>query len=153
MSAMKSDSVQQQVELMARSFSRLLGRDLLESGAEPSADELWHCGFALLSHGAQSDPLFNYANQLALTLFERDLEAFIGLPSRLSSARTVDEDRTRLLERVAQQGYIEDYSGIRVSASGRLFEISDAIVWNLHDDSGRYRGQAAKIGRWRYVDD
>lgn len=153
MTAVKSeDALARQVTLMAKSYERLLGKPLLPSFPTPTVDQLWAADFALLSHGTEEDPIFNYANQLALTLFERSFEEFTKLPSRLSSKRVVDEDRIRLLERVTQQGYIDNYTGIRVSASGRLFEINDAVVWNLHDDDGDYRGQAAKISAWHYVD-
>lgn len=38
-----------------------------------------------MSHGLEVDPVFNYANQCALDLFEMTWEDFIKLPSRLSA--------------------------------------------------------------------
>ena len=137
--------------LMAQSFARLLGRPLLDEFPHPSAKPLWAAECGLLSHGIEADPLFSYANRLALALFERDFGVMMGLPSRFSSEAPVDHDRIRLLDEVARCGYIDNYSGVRISAAGRRFEISGAVVWNLIDKSGTYRGQAAKITQWRYL--
>ncbi|MGA1072319.1 MAG: MEKHLA domain-containing protein [Pseudohongiellaceae bacterium] len=145
-------TIQQQAKLLARSYHAALGRPLICGVSEPSVDEILTANFALLSHGTEADPLFNFGNDLALTLFERSFEDFVRLPSRKSSGQTRDEDRIRLLEEVTRNRFIENYSGIRVSASGRRFEISDAVVWNVIDESGVYRGQAAKISTWRYLD-
>ncbi|WP_295386086.1 MEKHLA domain-containing protein [uncultured Thiodictyon sp.] len=46
---------------------------------------------------------------------------------------------------------INDYSGVRVAASGRRFMIENACVWNLADAGGGYRGQAATFAHWRYL--
>jgi hypothetical protein len=60
-------------------------------------------------------------------------------------------DRQRLLERVNAHGYIDDYSGIRVSAGGRRFRIQRATVWNVVDADMRYRGQAVMFCDWGWV--
>ncbi|MCB2079450.1 MAG: MEKHLA domain-containing protein, partial [Novosphingobium sp.] len=51
--------------------------------------------------------------------------------------------RQQLLDRVTRDGYIDDYSGIRISSTGRRFRIENAIVWNLVDGNGARHGQAA----------
>ena len=43
----------------------------------------------------------------------------------------------------AAQGFIRDYAGVRIAASGRRFRIDDAVVWNLVDADGVRHGQAA----------
>jgi hypothetical protein len=53
-----------------------------------------------------------------------------------------------LLEQVATRGYIDDYSGVRISKSGRRFRILRATVWNVHDRLGRPLGQAATFTDW-----
>ncbi len=93
-------------------------------------------------------PGFFYGNRLALQLFEMDFAAFTRLPSRLSAEPLERDARARLLERVAQQGYVEDYSGVRISGSGQRFMIAAATVWNLADEDGCYRGQAAVFPEW-----
>ena len=145
-------TIQQQAKLLASSYHAALGRPLIFGVSEPSVDEILRANFALLSHGTEADPLFNFGNDLALTLFERSFEDFVRLPSRKSSGQTRDEDRIRLLDEVARNGYIENYSGVRVSASGPKSEISNAVVWTAGDEHGVYRGQAAKISTWRYLD-
>jgi len=57
-------------------------------------------------------------------------------------------ERARLLARVRDQGFIDDYAGVRISRTGRRFRIRDAIVWNLMTDSGAYCGQAARFEHW-----
>jgi predicted DNA-binding protein (UPF0251 family) len=49
---------------------------------------------------------------------------------------------------VAEHGYVDDYTGIRVAKSGWRFRILRATIWNLLDASGRRVGQAASIPAW-----
>ena len=137
--------------LLVESFARLLDRPLIDGNPKPSAAQIWTAGCGLLSHRVEADPLFNYANKLALELFERDFDTMSGLPSRLSSEAPVDHERIRLFDEVARRGFIENYCGVRISVTGRRFEIRGATVWNLIDKAGIYRGQAAKITQWRYL--
>jgi hypothetical protein len=46
---------------------------------------------------------------------------------------------------------VDNYSGIRISASGRRFRIENATVWNLADAGGRIHGQAATFHHWTYL--
>ena len=136
------------VALLADSFMRLTGRPLIDAGAEDLAFRVWRAPFALVSHGTEPDPIFNYANLTALRLFEMPWPAFTSLPSRLSAEPARREERARLLRRVSAHGYIDDYAGVRISASGRRFAIEDAVVWNVVDAGGIHRGQAAMFARW-----
>jgi len=61
------------------------------------------------------------------------------------------EERARLLAAVTARGFIDDYSGIRISKTGRRFRIAQATVWNLLDEHGRYAGQAAMFSRWEFL--
>jgi hypothetical protein len=56
-----------------------------------------------------------------------------------------------LLDCVRRQGYIDDYAGVRVSATGKRFRIARASVWNLLDASGDSVGQAASFSAWEAV--
>ncbi|WP_274655006.1 MEKHLA domain-containing protein [Paenibacillus humicola] len=49
------------------------------------------------------------------------------------------------------RGYRDGYAGVRISRSGRRFEMRDAGVWNLQNEEGRLCGQAAAFTRYRYV--
>jgi hypothetical protein len=51
--------------------------------------------------------------------------------------------RVKLLEKVMRQGYVDNYSGMRIAKSGRRFMIADTTVWNLIDEKGAHQGQAA----------
>ena len=139
----------QHAELLCDSYQRLLKKPLfispIASVNKPLIQLLYNAPFALLSHGLEDDPVFNFGNAAALKLFEYSWHEFIQLPSRLS-AKPVDQDeRQRLLAAVNQQGYIDNYTGIRIAASGREFLIKNAVVWNIVDKDGRYCGQAAAI--------
>ena len=87
--------------------------------------------------------MFSYGNRAALQLFDATREQFTAMPSRLSAEPMLREERERLLSRVRAHGYIDDHSGVRVSLTGRRFRIERAIVWNLVDERGVRRGQAA----------
>jgi hypothetical protein len=127
--------------LIVDSHQRLTGRPLLEVPFDPMA--LWDAPLAIVAHGTEEDPVFFYGNQLALQLFEMDFATFSRLPSRLSAEPLARDERARLLDRVTKFGFVDDYSGMRISGRNRRFMISNATVWNLLDETGHYCGQAA----------
>lgn len=129
--------------LLAESFHRQTGQTL---PGDP--EQLWHHPQPLVSHGTQSDPIFRYANQAALALWEMDWSAFTQLPSRLSaeSDPEIQTDRTALLQAALAKGHVANYQGIRISAKGKRFRISNTILWTVADAHGQPQGQAALIG-------
>lgn len=143
------------VDLLLSSYHRWLKRDLslplFERESTSDAEALFTANFALVSHGVETDPIFNYGNQTALRLFGFEWEAFVCLPSRKSAEMPDRRERARLLDAVYSQGFVDDYSGIRISASGRRFRIDKATVWNIVDQTGRYRGQAACFDAWVFI--
>ena len=60
-------------------------------------------------------------------------------------------ERARLLQQVTEHGFINDYSGVRISKTGKRFVIEQATVWNLIGTAGTICGQAATFSRWRYT--
>ncbi|WP_395333401.1 MEKHLA domain-containing protein [Novosphingobium sp. BL-8H] len=130
------------IALVAESFQRLLRKPLVAPGGDPVA-ALWRAPFAVVAHGAEPDPLFFFGNAIALAAFECDPARFVGMPSRLSAEAPLREERQALLDRVTVHGFIDDYSGLRISATGRRFRIGPATVWNLVDAGGICSGQAA----------
>ncbi len=90
----------------------------------------------------------NFANLKAQELWEMTWEEITRMPSRRTAEAPSREERARLLERVHQHGYIDNYSGLRISKSGRRFRITSAIVWNVMDDRRRQVGQAAMFTDW-----
>lgn len=138
---------------MCDSYRRWTGRELIPPKFRESdaGRYLFHAPFAVLSHDGADDPLFTYANIKAMELFEMDWTAIVGMPSRLSAEADNQGERERLLRTVREKGYIDDYSGIRISAAGRRFRINNATVWNLVDADGRHVGQAAMFGDWTFL--
>jgi len=84
-------------------------------------------------------------------VFLESCEAFTVLPSRLSAETVNQKERIKLLDAVTRHGYINNYSGIRISKSGRRFMIRDATVWNLMTPDGQFYGQAALIRDWEHL--
>ena len=138
----RSPAAERRIALIAQSYRRLLGRDLVP-GPDDVLAALWRAPFAILAHGTEADPVFFFGNRAALRAFECDADTFVQMPSRLSAEAPLREQRQALLDRVTQDGFITDYAGIRISAKGRRFRISGATVWNLMDSTGARFGQAA----------
>jgi hypothetical protein len=55
------------------------------------------------------------------------------------------------MDLITQNGLIDDYSGIRISKSGRCFRFANATVWNLVAEDGKPCGQAAMLNRRRFL--
>lgn len=142
-----------QAGLLLTSFARLVGRELVsrEGSLRDQAHRLFQAPFVVVSHGIQADPVLNYGNAAALALWEMAPERFTQTPSRLTAEPVHRDERARLLERTRRDGYVDDYSGVRISATGRRFRIERAIVWNLADTDGSHLGQAATFSVWTPV--
>jgi hypothetical protein len=157
MSSDESDRFAMQVsagprlELIAESFARFFGRPLVESAPRGLEQTLWEAPRAIVAHGTELEPLFFYGNRVALELFDLRADAFIGLASYSSADPSEREERARMLEGLRLRGFLDDYSGVRVSASGRRFAITNTQVWNLVDRDGGRHGQAATFAEWRFL--
>lgn len=138
------------VELLLRNYRERMGVDLIQPG-DDLARRLFEAPFFVASHDTADDPVLTYGNLAALDLFEMDWEAFTSTPSRFTAEAPLREERARLLEQVSRRGSIEDYSGIRISSSGKRFLIRRATVWNLVDESGEIVGQAATFDAWEPI--
>lgn len=130
-----------------RSYHALTGNHLTESAALA-----YGAPFVLLSHDTAEDPLLTYGNLAAQELFAMDWERLVGTPSRETAEAPERAEREGLLRRVAEKGYIDDYSGIRIAADGRRFVIRNATVWNVTDAQGNRIGQAATFSEWEPLD-
>jgi hypothetical protein len=95
--------------------------------------------------------MFVYANRTAQRRFEYSWEELITIPSRLSAEAPNRDERQRLLDAVARNGFIDNYRGLRIAKSGRRFWIEGGIVWELSDENGERRGQAALFASWTDV--
>jgi len=136
--------------ILRNSYRRWTGKALLPSvlADEAAVEWLKNAPFAVVSHDTCVDPIFNYANSTALQLFGMTWDEFTVLPSRLSAGPVDQDSRERILQQVSRDGYIDDYSGIRIGSGGRRFMIRNTTVWNLVDEHNCYYGQAAMIPNW-----
>lgn len=140
-----ADALDEKLRILIDSFQRLTGGELL---ANATPESLWTAPRVIVAHGTEDDPIFFYGNALALDVFAMDFTRFTHLPSRYSAEAPRRDERARLLDRVRRDGYIDDYSGIRIAADGRRFRIEQAVVWNLIDAAGVHHGQAASFTHW-----
>ncbi|WPO39836.1 MEKHLA domain-containing protein [Tardiphaga sp. 42S5] len=137
-------------KLLTGSYLRTVGKPLLA----PGQDAAWLYGdapFAVLAHNTDADPVFTYANRTAQSCFEYKWDEFVAIPSRLSAEAPNRDERQRLLDAVARNGFIDNYRGLRIAKSGRRFWIEGGIVWELRDENGERRGQAALFTSWTDV--
>ena len=168
----QSETVIARTQIIAGSLKHFTGRELFPPGSpftvpssgwpnaerktlnsEPLrfAEKVFHAPFVLVAHGTEADPVLNYGNAAALALWEMFWAELTRTPSRLTAEAPNREERARLLAAVTARGFIDDYSGIRISKTGRRFRITQATVWNLLDAHGVYAGQAAMFSRWEFL--
>lgn len=138
----RGPAMEARIARIAESYARFLGQPLVPAGGDVVA-RLWDAPRVIVAHGTEADPVFFFGNRAALSAFETDVAAFTRMPSRFSAEAPLREERQALLDRVARDGFIDDYAGIRISARGRRFPVTDAVVWNLIDEAGERHGQAA----------
>ena len=142
-------SAGERLALIAESFARLAGRPLVECASGDVEQALWQASRAIVAHDTQSVPRFFYGNRVALDLFAMTAVQFIGLPSHRSAEPASRDERARMLGMLEQRDIVDGYTGVRVTADGRRFEVAGAQVWNLVDRHGRRHGQAATFAEWR----
>jgi hypothetical protein len=140
-------------QLLAQSFRRFTGRDLLPGLFNPLglARCIFEAPFVVVSQGTEADPVLNYGNRAALQLWELSWAELTRTPSRLTAETPEQAERARLLAAVTARGFIDDYSGIRIAKTGRRFRIERATVWNLVTERGDLCGQAATFDRWEFL--
>jgi len=134
--------------LVTNSYRRLLGKSLVPAGMSDTEGATWlyaAAPFGLLAHDTQTDPVFIYGNSRAQAIFGYDWNEITALRSRLSAQSPEREARQAFLDQVTRDGFVTGYRGIRIAKCGQRFWIENATVWQLFDDSGVLRGQAAMI--------
>ena len=138
------------VRWLLDSHARWLQRELVDRSGdiEAQSERLFRAPFVVVSHADSEDPVLNYGNRRALDLWEMDWAEFTATPSRLTAEPVNRDERARMLRRVAAHGFITDYRGVRISRTGRRFLVERATVWNVVDERGARRGQAASFSRW-----
>ena len=149
----KTDFVIAHTACLARSLKHCTGRDLLPDirDANELAQKVFAAPFVLVSHGTEFDPILNYGNRAALELWKMSWDELTQTPSRFTAEAPNREERARLLAEVTRQGFIDNYSGVRISKSGQRFRIARATVWNLIAENGEPCGQAAMFDQWEFL--
>ncbi|MDC0656935.1 MEKHLA domain-containing protein [Leisingera sp. SS27] len=135
-------------ELLLRSYLQVVGRPLLE-GAD--AEALYHAPFPVLSHNTAADPVLTYGNLAAQALWEMGWEQLTAMPSRLTAEPAHREQRDMMFAEMRAKGFIGDCAGVRISASGRRFEIRGAVIWPLLGPDGVKLGEAASFRDYRFI--
>lgn len=145
--------------MLVQSYWRATRKPLLPNVELAQLGEaLYGAPFVLLAHNrfqeGVTDPEFIYANHAALQLWEATWEQLIGMPSRKSASDdpAVQEQRQQLLDGAASSGLITDYSGWRVSLTGKRFRISGVTLFNIEDADGDKLGQAAVFDSYELED-
>ena len=145
---MLSQNQIEQIHLITDSFKHFINMDF-PFFSEPQ--QIYTGDFVLLSHNANQEPIFNFANLKAQELFEMNWQEFTQLPSKYSAEPLEQAERAKFLKETAKNGFVKNYNGIRISKSGKRFWINDAIIWNLIDKNKIFKGQAAFFSSWSFI--
>ncbi len=148
-----SESQLQWCQYLLDSYARFIQRELIDRQGTwlQQAELLYNSPVVVASHGTESDPVLNYGNLAALTLWEMDWRQFTQTPSRLTAESVNREDRARMLNQAKMHGFIADYTGVRISSSGKRFRINQAMIWTIHKSDGTPIGQGAAFSDWLYL--
>lgn len=117
------------------------------------AERLFCSKFVVASHDSEVDPVLNYGNQTALNLWELPWQQFTQTPSRLTAEPINREARAKMLMQVQTQGFVTDYSGIRITSTGKRFIAEQITIWNILNSRGVNIGQGATFSTWKYLSD
>lgn len=134
------------IQRLDESFRRWTGEGLPCPSSYAGSREEWihnDAPYSLVSHNDDEDPHFIYANECALACFKYSREEFYAMPSRFSASSLDRVERQALLEVVTAKGIASGYAGYRVDRNGGAFMIHDGIVWEVFDETGTRKGQAA----------
>ncbi len=147
---LENNFLTEHAKLLINSYFKLTKKHLVQKQKSniTASQALFNAPFCVVSHGLEDNPIFNYANATALNLFELDWYDFTSLPSMQSAEPINRVERDVLLARVTRDNYIDDYSGIRISSTGRRFLIENAEIWNIFNEANEYCGQAAMFHQW-----
>lgn len=134
------------ISIMLENLKKWTGYDLIEEygfSLDTLGEQVFNADFYLLSHDIAADPILNYGNNRVLERWEVSWEELTNMHSK-DTAKSVDRSaRAAMMEQAKMYNYINGYSGIRVSKTGKEFKILDGIIWNLFTSNGKFYGQAA----------
>lgn len=139
--------------LLSESFECVVGRPLINPKISRLAvgDALYDAPFVVVSHDTQEDPVLTYGNAIALELWEMSWAELTATPSRLTAEPANQEERAKAMARVKETGFTEGYRAVRISKTGRRFQIENTVIWNVVSSNGGFRGQAATFADWTFL--
>jgi hypothetical protein len=138
----------------SESLQKLTGVSLLDrmEGVETLSQVHSNERYSVLSHDIEDDPVYCYFNAGAFSAFEYPPEEIYKLPSRYSAPDgPVRSNRQALMETVVTEGVWTFPTAIRVTKSGRQFQLQDVVLWNVYDNDGVRVGQTALFDRERVL--
>jgi len=144
------ENVDEWLRFSSDSYKKFTGKALLEEtvGVDSLADLHVSEHYAVLSHGIQDDPIYNYFNKGALLTFEYPEEEIYKLPSRYSAPDgEIRKDRSGLIRASVEKGFTVYTSAVRRTKTGKLFKINDGRLWNVYNTNGERVGQTAFFDR------
>jgi hypothetical protein len=149
----ENNKIMDWTQILLDSYRRLGGSELIDRQQSLSTQSqlLYTAPFVVVSHDTQTNPVLNYGNRVALELWEMDWATFTATPSRQTAEPENQATRQQLLTQAQTQGIIHNYSGVRISSTGRRFKILDATIWNLMNPAGQPCGQAATFNNWHFL--
>ena len=139
------------ITLTSHSLQQQTGQSLLERMQVSSIAHVHsHERYAVLSHGIQDDPIYNYFNTAALATFGYPETQVYQLASRYSAppghlrlARDAEIQSTTTQANVVRC----IPTAIRQDKNGKQFVLCDLILWNVYDEEGQRVGQTALFDR------
>ncbi len=140
---------------MLENLKKWTNYDLIKEygfSVETLGEQVFNADFYLLSHNTAVDPVLTYGNQQVLDRWEVSWKELTAMRSS-DTAKPIDRaDRSTLMAQVKAHNYVSGYSGIRISKTGREFQILDGTIWNLLLNDGSFYGQAAWFKAVKYHD-
>jgi hypothetical protein len=102
----------------------------------------WHSRVAILSHGNQSDPIYNYVNAAGFRVFRWPEDVYYQLPSRKSAPEgSARQQRAKVIDATVAGDITLIDEAVRVRYPNATVTLRDAILWNVYDDNGYRVGQ------------
>lgn len=144
------EDIDEWVRLSSDSLKRLTGVSLLDVMDGVSTIHNVHDNerYAVLSHGNQTDPIYNYFNKGAFLTFQWTESEIYNLPSRYSAPDgSVRSDRAKMMQTVVEQHVRFIPLAIRQNKAGECFQLTNVTLWNVYDDDGIRVGQTAFFDR------
>jgi len=141
------------VKLLLDSYKKFVKKELINRSGNIKTDfeRIEKADFIVVSHNGANDPILNYGNYAALKTWELGWDDFTKTPSRKTAELDLREKRQEMLAIAHENGFFDNYEGIRVSATGKRFMIKNAVIWNVVNEGGDKIGQAATFNDFEFI--